>query len=108
MYLDKYNADQKMVMAVMAYYCFSLYCETPDRETIKCNEFRNKIAGVSHAAAMIGVIDRDLWEIRRGNIKGLQNLNRIATVVFFEDNYPFDQYLEYGSLYYRTSQAATN
>lgn len=110
MNLQKYNADQRKIMACMAYAALTLWNKaTIDglaHESTEFSTLRQSIEFSAFCAANIGVSDDDTWEIRRGNIKGLQNLNRMGSVQYFEDNYTFDPYGEYGVMWAKSQKAA--
>ncbi len=107
MNLQNYSPAQLKVMACLAYYCLTLWQKTTQSPTpalsFEIASLNQSINAAGFCAANIGIKDSVIWEIRSGNIKGLQNLNRIATTVYFEDNYTFDCYCEYGTAFKRSS-----
>lgn len=100
--LNKYDKTQLKVMACMAYYCLTLWQKSQDTQragSFELAAIKQSIEAISFTAANINVEDTDLWQIRAGNIKGLQNLNKFSYVAIFESNYLFDPYGEYGSVF---------
>lgn len=79
---DKYSNEQKKIMALLAYYCLVFHYTPSDKVS-------GQIAASNFGCAILGIPDHILFKIRS---KGLQNLNRISHVNYFEDNYVFDPY----------------
>lgn len=86
---EELTKPQFKALSCLAYFCL---CKHQARAKEEKERFYNQLAGAQMICAHLGIPDAINWEVRNGNIKGLQNVARFSDKVLYTDNYKFDPY----------------
>lgn len=88
MYKDL-TTPQFKALSALAYFCL---CKHNAKDKQEKERFYSQANGAQLICALLGVKDEVSWKVRRGEIKGLQNIARFSDHIEYTDNYEFNPY----------------